>query len=270
MWNPLEMCARYRWICIAVVALIGVFPVLSEENLNSNSEPAVADLSDRPIPAAAPQRAHPGVVEAEKTGDWLMAQHRYQAALDTYQSALAPSAKLWSRIGIAYQSLLDPNDAIRCYKKSLKLEPDNPRVLNDMATAYDQLDEHRQAERLYRRAIRLGPNSATYLKNLGTNLLAQNKFEQGSEAYGRALSMDSGIFDNHSNPLMVLPAEVNAETNYARARSCAQAGQKECALVYLTKALNEGLATPQRIAADRQFNAFRSDPDLQELLTKSH
>jgi tetratricopeptide (TPR) repeat protein len=252
------------------MAFFGSFPVLSQKNLNSNSETAIAVSPDLPMPASAPQRAHSDVIEVEKTGDWLMAQHRYQAALETYQRALTPSAKLWSRIGIAYQSLLDPDDAIRCYKESLKLEPDNPRVLNDMATAYDQLDDHRQAERLYRKAIRLTPDSATYLKNLGTNLLAQHKSEQGSEAYGDALTLDPHIFANHSNPLMALPAADNAETNYARARSCAQAGQKDCVLAYLTKALNEGSATPERIAGDGQFNAFRSDPEVQELLTKPH
>lgn len=270
VWNPIEMCIRHRWIWIAGVAFFGALPVLSQKNLNSNSEQAMADLSNRPVQTTGPQRSLPGVVEAEKTGDWLMAQHRYQAALEAYQNVLTPSAKLWSRIGIAYQSLLDPPDAVRCYKKSLKLEPDNARVLNDLATAYDQLDEHRQAERLYRKAIRLDSNSATYFKNLGTNLLAQNKYKQGSQAYSQALMLDPRIFDNRSNPLMVLPASLNAETNYARARSCALAGQKECALVYLTKALNEGSATPQRVDSDRQFNTIRNDPSLQELLAKSH
>jgi hypothetical protein len=144
------MCARFRWICIAVVALFGSISLLSQETLNKNLETALSLSPDLSVSAPAPQRAHAAIVEVEKTGDWLMAQHRYQAALETYQSALTPSAKLWSRIGIAYQSLLDPNDAVRSYRESLKLEPENPRVLNDIATAYDQLGEHRQAERLYR------------------------------------------------------------------------------------------------------------------------
>ena len=269
LFEPIEMCARFRWICIAVVALFGSISVLSQETLNQNLETALSVSPDLSVSALAPQRAHAAIVEVEKTGDWLMSQHRYQTALETYQSALTPSAKLWSRIGIAYQSLLDPNDAVRCYKESLKLEPENPRVLNDMATAYDQLGDHRQAERLYRKAIQLVPTSAIYFKNLGTNLLAQHKFDRGSEAYAHALSLDSTIFDKSNNLLMVLPAGDNAEANYARARSCAQAGQKDCALAYLTKALNEGSASPQRIAADGQFNALRNDPALQYLLNKS-
>lgn len=269
MFEHIEMCVGFRWICIGVLALVGSISVLSQEALNQNLETALSVSPDSSVPAVTPQPTHPGIVEVEKTGDWLMVQHRYQAALETYQSALTPSAKLWSRIGIAYQSLLDPSDAVRCYKQSLNLEPENPKVLNDMATAYDQLGDHRRAERFYRKAIQLAPNSAIYFKNLGTNLLAQHKFNRGSEAYAHALLLDPTIFDRSNNPLMVLPAGDNAETNYARARSCAQAGQKDCALAYLTKALNEGAASPQRIAADGQFSAMRNDPALQRLLAES-
>ncbi len=169
---------------------------------------------------------------------------------------------------MAYQLLLDFNDAARCYKESIKLDPHNARIYNNLATALDQLEDHRQAERLYREAIRLDPHSAVYFKNLGTNLLAQQQFEMGSEAYRRALSLDPHILDFRDTPSMALPRRENAVTNYVRARSCAQAGLIDCTVVYIGKAVNEGSATPKKIASDSRFQAVLNTPEMQRLLTE--
>jgi Asp-tRNA(Asn)/Glu-tRNA(Gln) amidotransferase A subunit family amidase len=151
---------------------------------------------------------------------------------------------------------------------ALMLDPHDARFYNDLATAYDQLEDHRQAEQLYREAIRLDPHSAIYLKNLGTNLMAQQKFAKGSEAYRQALSIDPHILDFRNTPTMALPRKDNAETNYARARSCAQDGLVDCTVVYLRKALDEGSATPRRIASDARFQAVLNTPEVQLLLTE--
>jgi len=82
LFEPIEMCARFRCIYIAVVALCGSISVLSQETLNQNLETALSVSPDLSVSAPAPQRAHAAIVEVEKTGDWLMAQHRYQAALE--------------------------------------------------------------------------------------------------------------------------------------------------------------------------------------------
>jgi tetratricopeptide (TPR) repeat protein len=267
------MRGSYLWICSSALALLVTFPVSSQSVLTSNKD-ADNPVSESPYAATAMPlpRLHLGILDAEQSGDRLMAQHRYQAALETYRSVDTPSAKLWNRMGVAYQLLFALDDSIRCYKKSLQLDSNNPLVLNNLATAYDQMGDHRQAEALYRKAISVAPNSATYLKNLGTNLLAQHEYEGGSDAYRQALALDPHILDNHDNPSMVLPHSDNAETNYARARSCAQADQKECALVYLRKALDEGPSTAKRVSSDPQFKSLINDPAIKELLAlgRSH
>jgi tetratricopeptide (TPR) repeat protein len=206
--------------------------------------------------------------DSEQLGNQLMEQGSYQAALDAYQLAPVRSAKLWSRMGIAYQLLFNFNDAVRCYKESIRLDPHNALFYNDLATAYDQLEDHRQAEQLYREAIRLDPHVAVYFKNLGTNLLAQHEFDNGSEAYRQALTIDPHILDFRNTPSMALPRKDNAETNYVRARSCAQAGLVDCAVAYLRKALDEGSATSKRIASDTRFQAVFNTPKVQRLLAE--
>ncbi len=197
-----------------------------------------------------------------------MEQGHYSAALELFSRVQTPTAKLWARIGNAYQLLFSFDKAVSSYQKSLRLEPDNPRVMNNLAAALDQQGYHREAERLYRKAIDLKPDSATYLRNLGTNLLAQHKFQEGSDAYAKALALDPHILDNRSSAAMILSPATNAEINYARARSCAEAGMTECAISYLRKAIHEGAATRSRVTSDSEFEALLNDPEFQQLLSE--
>lgn len=241
-------------------------PATSTAQFNLDS----AGGSFRPAAAGSvPATTRPvSLFAAEKLGDELMAQHRYQAALAIYSRVATPTAMLWARMGVAYQMLLGFDSAVHCYKEALRLDPNNARILNDAATALDQVGEHAQAEQLYRRALRSAPGSAIYLKNLGTNLLAQDQFEDGSEAYRQALALDPHIFDDHDNPAMMLTTEQNAEVNYARARGCALAGMNDCALSYLRKAMQESSTIDKRLADDGDFAALRDNPDLQQLLAE--
>jgi len=83
----------------------------------------------------------------------------------------APSALVWNQMGIAYEMLFDYKHAMRCYSESLKINPRDPVVPNNLATAQDGTKQFSSAERTYRKSLKLEPNSALTLKNLGTNLL---------------------------------------------------------------------------------------------------
>jgi tetratricopeptide (TPR) repeat protein len=258
------MFSSNSYVLILALSVIAAQPGVSQ---NQNLGVSASTTSETQPPDLAPIGVRPlSLPAAERLGDQLMEQHRYQAALEIYSRVQAPSAKLWARMGNAYQLLFSIDIAVRCYKEALRVEPDNPRNLNNLATALDQLGEHVQAELLYRRAISLAPDDAIYRKNLGTNLLAQNDIQKGTEAYRQALAIDPHILDNRSDQAMILSSAQNAEINYARARSCAQAGNTDCALDYLRKALQEGSATKKRIAGDVDFQAMRNDPGLQQLL----
>ena len=261
-----------RLMCLCVLALPVALPVASQSNLSPNAAFGASDREASPGTAANASESRSLEPSIEQLGDQFMQQHRYQEAVEAYRRVPVPSAKLWNHMGMAYQLLLDFNNAVRCYKESARLDPHSALFYNNLATAYDQLGDHRQAEQLYREAIRLAPHSALYFKNLGTNLLAQHEFEKGSEAYMQALSIDPQILDfrNTNTTSMVIPLKDHAETNYVRARSCAQAGLIDCTVVYLRKSLDEGSATPKKIASDSRFQAVLNTPEVQLLLTEQH
>jgi len=192
---------------------------------------------------------------------------RYQAAIASYQKA-PPSATVWNKMGIAYQMMFNVRDATRCYRQSLKLDPHNAQVINNLATVNDSQKQYPEAEHLYHKAIKINPNSALVYKNLGTNQLAQHKYARGWDAYQHALALDPQIFEDHSTPQVQNPASLTERgaMNYYMALGCVRIGQTDCALQYLRMALDEGFTNPKKVASDVAFASLRDNPDFKQLL----
>jgi tetratricopeptide (TPR) repeat protein len=222
----------------------------------------------------APAQPQPHVVQPpptpEELGDTLMAHQRYQAALDAYKKGAHPSAQLWNKMGIAYQLLLDMEDAQRCYERSLRLDPKNAIVLNNLGTIYDSLKQYRDAEHMYRKALHYDAKSALIYKNLGTNLLSQHKYKKGWEYYKTAISLDSAIFQHNGSPHIENPASVEdrGAMNYYMAKGCLRAGMTDRAIEYLRMALNEGFTSPKKIMADSEFASLKGMPAFEQLLAE--
>jgi len=206
----------------------------------------------------------------EQTGDLLTAHQRYQAAIEAYSQSPQMTSAIWNKMGISYQLMSDSRDAMHCYRQSLKLEPRNPRVLNNLATVYVSMKQLGQADRLYRKALKLQPDNASILKNLGTNLLSEGKYDQGWSAYEKALAADPRIFGNSRNPKVDDPATVKdrGALNYYMALGCVRTGYIASALQYLRAALDEGFTNRKSVAADERFASLRSNQAFQRLLAE--
>jgi tetratricopeptide (TPR) repeat protein len=238
----------------------------------ANAPPAAVPSQGTPSQQAQSPSALPAAPAVQPTpeelGDSLQAQKRYQAAIAAYAQDPKPSAHVWNKMGIAYQLMFNLKDAARCYKASLKLNPDDAQVINNLATVYDSLKDYRKAERLYHKAHKVDPNSAIVLKNMGTNLMAQKKVNKGWEAYQKALAIDPNIFQDQSGPRVMNPAsaEDRGAINYYMARGCVRAGLSDCAIRYLRLALNEGFTTIKKLEHDADFSPLRGIPDYDDLL----
>ena len=87
----------------------------------------------------------------------MMSHQRYQAAIAAYKRTPQMSAGVWNKMGIAYQMMFNLEEAEHCYQGSLKLDPKNSRVLNNLATVYDSMKEYASAERIYKKAVNWMP-----------------------------------------------------------------------------------------------------------------
>jgi Tfp pilus assembly protein PilF len=223
---------------------------------------------------AAPGGTHPSAATPqfeptpEQLGDSLSAHQRYQAAIEAYKNAHSDSADVWNKMGIAYQMMFNLQNAERCYKKSLKLDPKNAAVLNNLGTVYDSLKNFSSAERMYRKALKVDANSALILKNLGTDLMAQHRYKQGWVTYQAALALDPHIFQDNATLHVDNPAsaEDRGAMNYYMARGCVRAGQNDQAIQYLRMALNEGFTSPKKLVADSDFASLHGSPAFEQML----
>jgi Tfp pilus assembly protein PilF len=233
-------------------------------------------------PPSAPQISQPGPapiarqtdaskqlqLTPEDRGNMLLAERRYQAAIEAFKQAPHPSADDWNRMGIAYQQLFNNTDAMRCFQVSLKLNPRNGTVLNNIGTIYVSFKDYRSADRYYRKALKLEPQSAPILKNYGTELMLRRKYKEGGQMYAKAATIDPEIFESRSGFSVSDPTSTKdrGAMNYYMARTCARAGMTGPAIDYLRKALSEGYVDPQKIMADGEFAGLRGIPDFERLL----
>lgn len=267
--NKLEGFLRLPLVaaCTLIAAVSTVVPATAQMLNRKQIPQASYELASNHIPLQ-PLVEPPVQPTPEELGDTLMGHKRYQAAIDAYKNAPRDSAGVWNKLGIAYQLLLDEDDAAACYRKSLKLDRRNASVLNNLGTIFDAQKRYGDAERMYRTALRSDPGSAIIRKNLGTALLAEHKYKKGWAVYKEALAIDPHIFDQRTGPKVQDPASLQdrGAMNYYMAKGCARAGMTDCAVNYLRLALNEGFTNPQKLAADSEFAGLRESPAFQELM----
>jgi Tfp pilus assembly protein PilF len=253
-----------------LVTLSVASPLVAQTAL---AAPAQAPQISQPVPAPISGRVETPKnpqLTPEELGNMLLAERRYQAAIEAYRKSPHPSADVWNRMGIAYQQLFNINDAMRCFQASLKLNPKNGDVLNNIGTIYVSLKDFRSADQSYRKALKLEPRSAVILKNYGTELMLRRKYNQGDRMYAKAASIDPTIFQGSSGFSIADPTSTRdrGAMNYYMAKTCARAGMKGPAIDYLRKALSEGYADRQKIMADSEFASLRGMPDFEMLLNE--
>jgi tetratricopeptide (TPR) repeat protein len=260
----MRCCHEFRkLVAFGVLAVIaaGSSVTLAQSSVLSAS----ADVPEMPQSVAAGQNAK---ITPEDVGDALMLRQRYQAAIAEYQKSAQESPIVWNKMGMANQMMFNLQEAARCYQVSLKLNPNNPHVLNNLGTIYNSQKLYGDAERMYRKAVRLDPGSALIYRNLGSALLAEHNYKKGWEAYQKALTLDPQIFVDRASAKVENPGSAadRGAMNYYMARGCIHAGLNDCAIDHLRRALNEGFTDEKKIQADGEFAGLHGIPAFQQLL----
>lgn len=197
-----------------------------------------------------------------------MARQQYVAAIQAYQEDPSTSAVIFNKIGMAYHHLFAMDSAKQNYLRALKLRPNYPEAINNLAAVYYARKQYRKAEKLYRKAIRLDPKSAAVYSNLGTDYFAEHRPELGIEALRTAFALDPRVFDANAGELVSesLPARDRAAQDYCLARLYAQSGHKDQALEYLRRALDEGFDDKKKLLQDQQLASLRATPEFAQLM----
>lgn len=208
-------------------------------------------------------------VTPETRGDIYMARKMYREAIDAYKSA-PENAVTVNKTGIAYHQMMELNTAKKYYERAVKLNKKYPEALNNLGTVYYAQKSYRRAISQYDKALRVSPDSASIWSNLGTAEFARKKYDEAMKCYEKAMAIDPDVFEHHSAAGVLLQersVEERAKFHFYQAKLYAQKGMNDRALLYLRKALEEGLKEDRdKIRAEKDFEGLRDLPEFKELL----
>ncbi len=100
------------------------------------------------------------------------------ACASGYGPARSADAQLAFGVDMAKRGLWD--EALFRFRQAEKIDPSDPRIVNNLAVAYEATGRFEEALELYRRALRMSPNDRTLRRNYSRFI----EFYQGLQPEG--------------------------------------------------------------------------------------
>ncbi len=261
-----------RLLCISF-ALCSTALVCTAQQV-SQSSPGLASSSfrastDVPAPSVSPPPKPQ--ISLEMRGDIYMARKMYREAIDTYRQG-PTSAVLTNKIGIAFHQMLLLKLAKKNYEQAIKMDPKYSEAINNLGTIYYSQKSYRRAINTYKKALKYAPESASIYSNLGTAYFARRDYKRATESYQHALELDPDISEHHSpfgTLMLERTVEERAKFHLYLAKMYAKSGASDRALIYLRKALEEGIKEREKIPEMPEFAKLKADPSFKQLLLEN-
>jgi tetratricopeptide (TPR) repeat protein len=195
----------------------------------------------------------------ENRGDSLFARKMYEEAVDEYTKAIAIdryNAATFNRLGLVYHQMQKFDEAERNYQEALKQNPYFVEALNNVGTVEYGRKRYDRALGQYRRALNIHPESATIYLNMGACLFDMKRYDEATKATQRALELDPKVLDRAASgfgTLIQTSRRSDPTVSFYFAKLYAARGDKDAAISYLNRALDEGFKEFDKIKAEPAF-----------------
>jgi tetratricopeptide (TPR) repeat protein len=213
----------------------------------------------------------PRTISNELRGDIYMARKMYRDAIDMYRGE-PESAILDNKIGIAFHQLSLLDLARKNYQRAIKLNPEYSEAINNLGTIYYSEKSYRRSINLYKHALKVSAPCASIYANLGAAYFGRKDYKQATAYYQQALNMDPDVFEHHSNYGTIMQerdVEERATYHLYLAKMYASNGAGERALIYLRKALEEGVKDRDKIPVMPEFSVLKRNPAFIQLIAEN-
>jgi tetratricopeptide (TPR) repeat protein len=253
-----------RWTRLS--ALLLVFSGIGSHAAVAKDTTAGHAIQQPSTSASSPQIPQ---LTPETAADLLVIHHKYLEAIAAYQQLNPRTARIYNKLGAAYEHMFMDAAAKASFVRALKMDKKFAEAYNNLGTVYYHEKDYGRAERLYKKAISLNNTDAAVYSNLGALYLARNKFRDGAEAYQRAFILDSSIFQEIAEAGIPNSASMMdlANMNFCFAKIYAQAGVNDLAIEYLRKAVMEGFHDKVGLQQDEEFAGLRGMAQFQQLIS---
>ena len=254
---------RCFWYCLLTLALVAA------PNLCAQTPELVQVVPPQVRTEPPPQNA--SAEELEKRGDDLRAEKAYLDAVDYYRAALAktPSARVYNKAGIAELQMRREAESEQDFQRATRLDREFADAWNNLGVIYYEQRKYGKAIKQYSRAIKLKQDVASFYSNLGAAYYSQKNWEKAATAYGQALQLDPDLFERSSRNGITaqLPSpQDRSHFNYLVAKLYAKLGNRDRALEYLRRAMEEGYKGINDVYKDPEFEALRTDARFTQLM----
>ena len=229
-------------------------------------------LATGPVATAAQQPANNGLAD-EDMARLHLARKEYKEAEDIfYRLAVAnpQNAVYWNELGIAHHNQAQLDLALKCYHKAAKVDPHYADAQNNIGTILYERKKYAKAIRAYKKAVAIRGDFAPFYLNLGYAYFGQKNFEDSIASFRKALQLDPTSLDPNRSRVgtIIQDRSVSVERGrfyYLLAKSFADAGDVDRAILYLRKARDEGYADFNSAKKDPSFAVVLKDPAAEEL-----
>jgi tetratricopeptide (TPR) repeat protein len=202
----------------------------------------------------------------------LMAEKRYEAAIQAYQDLLKTEPKnatFMNMIGIGYLDISNFDQAKKYFQRAQKADKKYASAVNNLGMVYYTQKNFRRAIREYQKAVAIDPAQAGTHANLGFAYYNTNKFPQASIEFQKALEIDPRVLERNSNVGTMMQDRSVANHGlffFTMARVYAQKKDAGHCAEYLRKSFDEGYKDVVKVKTDPAFKEVLSDPAVQTVL----
>ena len=209
----------------------------------------------------------------ERRGDSFFARKIYEEAIVEYGKAIAIdryNASTLNRLGLVYHQSQKLAEAERYYREALKQNPYFIEVLNNLGTVEYVRKNYERALEQYERALKIRPESPTILLNMGACLFDMKRYDEAFKATQRALEIDPRVLDRTSGfgTLIQTSRRNDPTVSFYFAKIYAARGEKELAISYLNRALDEGFREYDKIKSEPAFVALAQEEGFIKIMER--
>lgn len=215
------------------------------------------------------------VAELEERGDTLRARLAYTDALACYRAALRKdkkNASLYNKAGIAELQMKDLKSAQKDFKRAIKNDSNHASAYNNLGVVFYMKKSYPEAVTQYQKAIALDATNASYHSNLGTAFFSQNLVEKAMAEFVRAIELDPEILMRPARgagaSAQLATPEERAHYFFVLAKMYGARGDLDRCLQCLEKAKDGNYPRLNDVYKDKEFEAVRQDPRLQQIMAK--
>jgi tetratricopeptide (TPR) repeat protein len=245
-------------------------------NSVANGNPALIDKREGDLlqlTILMPAKTLEQALVFERRGDSFFARKLYEDAIIEYKKAIALdryNASTLNRLGLVYHQSQKLNDAERFYREALKQNPYFLEVLNNIGTVEYARQRYDNALDQYQKALKIRPESPTILLNLGACLFDMKRYEEAIQATRHAIEIDPRVLDKVSGfgTLIQTSRRSDPMVSFYYAKIYAAQGDKERAISYLNRALDEGFTEFDKIKNEPAFTALAKEEGFIKLMDR--